>query len=256
MTFASGPRVELGAKIEAQRTVESDMLKTLINRIPFLRNAALKLLGPWSRRRFKDSASYWEDRYRRGRDSGCGSYNRLAVFKADVLNDFVVEHQIKSIIEFGCGDGHQLSLATYPKYLGLDVAMTATRNCQRRFAEDQTKEFRHYVPEEFDVDAPENRAELGLSLDVLFHLVEDEVFDTYLGHLFGVSERFVVIYSSNREEEQLLPHLRHRKFTDFVATRMPDWQLFKEIPNRYPFVAAQPHNTSKADFFIFAKANS
>jgi hypothetical protein len=35
------------------------------------------------------------------------------------------------------------------------------------------------------------RAELGLSLEVIFHLVEDDVFDVYMRHLFASATRFV-----------------------------------------------------------------
>lgn len=44
-----------------------------------------------------DSRQYWEERYRNGGTSGEGSYNRLAEFKAKVLNDFVQCNNIKSI---------------------------------------------------------------------------------------------------------------------------------------------------------------
>jgi hypothetical protein len=42
------------------------------------------------------------------------------------------------------------------------------------------------------------RFDLELSLDVIYHLVEDEVFDAYMRSLFAHAGRFVVIYSSNK----------------------------------------------------------
>ncbi len=68
------------------------------------------------------SAQYWRDRYRTGGNSGAGSYGRLASFKAEIINAFVREHNITSVIEFGCGDGLNSLLADYPTYLGFDVA--------------------------------------------------------------------------------------------------------------------------------------
>jgi hypothetical protein len=61
--------------------------------------------------RFRDSQSYWEDRYVSGGTSGPGSYDAQAEYKADFLNRFVRENAIGSVIEFGCGDGNQLGLA-------------------------------------------------------------------------------------------------------------------------------------------------
>ena len=54
---------------------------------------------------FAGSGNYWDKRYQKGRDSGEGSYGELALFKAKVLNEFVREKEIRSVIEFGSGDG-------------------------------------------------------------------------------------------------------------------------------------------------------
>ena len=57
-----------------------------------------------------NSKNYWNDRYVKGQNSGTGSYNKLAQFKADVINDFLGRNQIKSIVDYGVGDGNQLKL--------------------------------------------------------------------------------------------------------------------------------------------------
>src|SRR5579864_6395854 len=77
------------------------------------------------RPRFPGSQTYWDQRYAEGGTSGSGSYGEQAAFKAEILNGFVARHGIQSVIEFGCGDGNQLSLASYPSYVGLDVSRTA-----------------------------------------------------------------------------------------------------------------------------------
>jgi len=41
-----------------------------------------------------NSKKYWNDRYVKGQTSGAGSYNQLAQFKANVINDFVSLHLI------------------------------------------------------------------------------------------------------------------------------------------------------------------
>ncbi len=80
----------------------------------------LKLLNMiLGRRRAFDARAYWENRYRRGGTSGAGSEGALADYKARFVNDFVAEHRIDSVIEFGCGDGRQLEGMRYPRYLGL-----------------------------------------------------------------------------------------------------------------------------------------
>src|ERR1700757_3968895 len=90
---------------------------------------------------FRGSAQYWERNYARGGTSGPGSYGALAEGKAAFLNAFVHERAVGSVIEFGCGDGHQVSLAHYPRYVGLDVSRSAIALCKRRFADDRAKSF-------------------------------------------------------------------------------------------------------------------
>lgn len=63
-------------------------IKAIIGHIPFLKriyNFVLKKgIEPTldTENRFSGSASYWENRYVRGGNSGAGSYNRLSEFKA------------------------------------------------------------------------------------------------------------------------------------------------------------------------------
>lgn len=45
-------------------------------------------------------------------------------------------------------------------------------------------------------------ADLSLSLDVIYHLVEDEVFETYINTLFKSARRYVIIYSSNSDDNE------------------------------------------------------
>src|SRR5665213_2293432 len=82
---------------------------------------------------FPGSGTYWNRRYGVGGNSGAGSYGRLAEFKAKYLNGFVAREGVASVIEFGCGDGNQLSLADYSAYFGVDVSRRAIRHCRNRF---------------------------------------------------------------------------------------------------------------------------
>ena len=44
------------------------------------------------------TSEYWENRYKKSGNSGAGSYGRLAEFKADVINNFIAENKITSVI--------------------------------------------------------------------------------------------------------------------------------------------------------------
>jgi SAM-dependent methyltransferase len=193
--------------------------------------------------RFRGSADYWEKRYALGGTSGAGSYGEQARYKAGFLNRFVAEHAIRSVIEFGCGDGNQLELAEYPAYTGLDVSATALRICTERFHGDPTKTFVEYDRGTFEPTAW--RAELGLSLDVIYHLVEDETFDAHMRDLFGSATRYVVIYARDTESSPRAPHVRRRAFTRWAEDNEPEWSLTDVV--RPPIDAYQ-------DFYVFARA--
>src|SRR5262249_17014059 len=158
------------------------------------------LLRSYRRTRFPGSKLYWERRYDQGGSSGAGSYGRLALYKAEYLNDFVAKMHIQSVIEYGCGDGHQLSLMQYPSYIGLDVSASSIFRCVEVFSPDMTKSFLLYNSKAFMDNLNICNADMSLSLDVIYHLVEDETYDLYMRHLFSSSRRFVVIYSSNESK--------------------------------------------------------
>jgi SAM-dependent methyltransferase len=178
--------------------------------------------------RFRGSKSYWEQRYAGGGDSGAGSYGAQAQWKADVVNGWVESLGVGSVVDLGCGDGNQLSLARYPRYLGLDVSATAIQRCAERFASDPTKSFLAYDPAAFQDSAGWLRADLALSMEVLFHLVERDVFEAYLVLLFGAAERYVVVCARDAELRGG-PHERYRPFTPWVAEQAPEWELVERV---------------------------
>ena len=197
---------------------------------------------------FKNSGEYWERRYSEGGNPGSGSYGRLARFKMDFLNQFVTEHQVGSVIEFGCGDGSQLKLANYPAYIGVDVSAKAIEICRAIFSEDTSKRFM-----QLDESDSNCVADLSLSLDVVYHLVEDSVFEQYMRRLFACARRFVIVYSSDNEQGSLVKHVRHRQFTRWIGENEPDWHMVSYVKNAYPYDVADPENTSFADFYVFAR---
>jgi hypothetical protein len=225
-------------------------LKMRITNMPFI-GRLFEYIRTRSKRgeySFTNSTDYWKDRYQFGGNSGCGSYNKLAEFKASVLNAFVQENNITTVIEYGCGDGNQLLLADYPKYIGFDVSEKAISICQDLFRNDKSKKFA-LVPVN-----PTEKAQLTLSLDVIFHLIENDVFDMYMYQLFDSSEEFVVIYSSNTNLaiSDSAAHVKHRKFSDWIILNRPEWSLIRHSPNEYPY-SGDDSEGSFADFYIYKR---
>ena len=195
-----------------------------------------------------NSTKYWEKRYKKGGNSGDGSYGRLAAFKADFINEFIKSNNIKSVIEFGSGDGNQVSLINYPKYLGLDVSMSAIAHCKEKFKKDDTKSFIHYDPLTFMAEEI-NKAELTLSLDVIYHIIEEHLYKKYLNDLFIASCKYVIIYATNFDKADTI-HVLHREFLKYVQNNIPSFEFVNEISNPFPGIGEQE---SLANFFIFRK---
>jgi SAM-dependent methyltransferase len=238
-------------------TTSSSSLKSFIKGIPLIGSTAGKLarLPIVARARdlaFPGSASFWESVYRKGGSSGPGSYGRLAQFKAEVLNEFVRTKNIRTVIEFGCGDGAQLQLAKYPEYVGVDVSPAAIDRCSLLFVNDISKRF--YLAGALPADL--GTFDLALSLDVIYHLVEDRIFEEYMRRLFNFSRNYIVIYASDFEARTPAVHVRHRKFTTWITKNVRDWQPAGFVANRFPEDPRQPEETSFADFHFFARKNA
>jgi hypothetical protein len=165
------------------------------------------------------------------------------------MNRLVGEHNIATVVEFGCGDGSQLTLANYPSYIGFDVSRDVISKCRRRFADDPSKEFR--VAD--DASADTVVADMAISLDVIYHLVEDATFDIYMRRLTRSARRFICIYSSNTEQRTEAAHVRHRRFTTWLELNAPEWCQFDEIPNAFPYDPTRPDETSWSNFYIFSR---
>ena len=195
---------------------------------------------------FSGSADYWKKRYATGGNSGPGSYGKLAEFKAEVINKIVAEERLESIIEFGCGDGNQLNLVNYPSYIGFDVSETAITLCKKRFVSDGNKVFK--LMREYGGE----KADLALSLDVIYHLVEDNIFENHMSMLFKASNRYVIIYSSNHASKYGGTHIKYREFTKWIQDKEPTWKLINHIPNKYPYTGDE-NTGSRCVFFFYYK---
>lgn len=145
-----------------------------------------------------------------------------AIWKARHLNDFVANHKVMSVIELGCGDGRQLALANYPMYLGCDVSEKAVELCREKFGPDSPERL-------FSTSLrPYRNWHLSLSIDVAYHLVEDDVFEQHLDDLFDASRKWAIIYSTDLMRPEPYPesadHVRHRHILTFVGDFFPKWR--------------------------------
>lgn len=198
------------------------------------------------------SSAYWEKRYKSGGDAGASAYNHLAQFKIDVINQFLDEYPDVTICyEWGFGDGALLDKIHFPAYVGAEVSETALQICRERYKKDDSKQF-FEIDEMLEYISEHGKCDLSLSLDTLFNLVEDEVYEAYMERLFKYSEKYVCILSSDFDRPQV-NHEKRRCFTKYVSKHFPEFQLIRKIKNKYPYDFTKPNETSLSDFYFYKR---
>lgn len=197
-----------------------------------------------------NSKCYWDNRYKTGGNSGTGSYNELSEFKASIINNFIQNNNITTIIDHGVGDGNQLKLINTENktYIGIDVSRTIIDRCIEMFKMDTNKRFI------LDTEIKNDIAQLAISSDVIYHLIEDTVYEKYMKQLFSLSSKYVIIYAKDADIKHAV-HVRFRKFTQYIEYHYPSWKLIKHIPNKYPQTVLGSDNdtTSPSEFYIYSK---
>tara|TARA_B100001093_G_C26847297_1_gene1023462 strand:- start:318 stop:1544 length:1227 start_codon:yes stop_codon:yes gene_type:complete len=192
-----------------------------------------------------DSKKYWNLRYINGGNSGAGSYNYLSRFKANIINDFVEKNQVKSIIDYGVGDGNQLTLFDTESltYTGIDVSKVIVSKCKEKFKNDKTKKFIHV-----DDIHNELKSDLVLSCDVVYHLIEDNVYQEYMKNIFSMSKKYVIIYAPNINHNEAA-HVKKREFIEYIFDNYTNFNLVKRIKENIgcPFYIFQKNDTYVAN---------
>ena len=197
-----------------------------------------------------DSRSYWTNRYASGGDSGAGSGGYLQARKSQYINRLIADFNVASLLELGCGDGRQLSTLKVPRYFGVDVSPALVTSLQIEYELDSSKEF-YLLQDLVGEPLPDRFAEATLSSDVIYHLVEDEVFEAHMRELFRLSSQVVIVFSSNFSTSGSA-HVRHRKFTDWIERNRPEFRMVKTSigDSSFPKVSKR---VSSADFYVFER---
>jgi SAM-dependent methyltransferase len=193
---------------------------------------------------------YWELRYAIGGNSGEGLYGEIceAKAKAKIINELLEKYSIEDVLEFGCGDGNQLRYYKIKNYLGLDLSPITIDRCAELFKGDNSKSFLAFAPGSLHNGGGVLNKEATMSVEVIFHLVEDTIFQDYLNNLFKASSKYVITLSSDKDEEFTnVVHVKHRKFTDYIEKNFSNFKLIERIP------VNSPNGKYFNDVFIYQK---
>ena len=178
-----------------------------------------------------DTVTYWETRYANGGNSGEGSDGRIAEYKGRIVNEVCTAFGVQTVLEFGVGDGkNQEYYNKVPVYIGVDASESTIKNVQAKFGSPT----RTYFLYDTFASLP-GRADMTMSLDVLYHLVEAKLFGRYLDNLFAAAISHVLIFAADIDDDVSQGgHFRRRKFTRYVELAHPCYYLerhFEDIPD-------------------------
>jgi SAM-dependent methyltransferase len=185
---------------------------------------------------------YWNNRYKSGKTSGKGSYGKFAIFKADVINDFITKNKIIQLIDIGCGDGNNAFLLKIKKYIGLDISPEAIKKCVESYTNDRTKEF-HIYNKNYNI-----KSDLIICLDVLYHITDDKDYYSTLNCIFKMSNKYVILYTSidaYKTEPYTGSHVKHRNILEDLKLHK-EFELQEIIPQKFI-------NESSASFLILKR---
>ena len=148
-------------------------------------------------------------------------------------------------MELGCGDGQNASLLDFDRYIGLDISEVALRRARSACADKENFGFHAITGEGVDealkrLIYEENRGappDLALSMDVILHLIEDDVYHRYLKDLASLGAKYLLVYSSNHDgartatPENTPPHVLHRVYVPDFLRINPSWTVARQFPN-------------------------
>jgi 2-polyprenyl-3-methyl-5-hydroxy-6-metoxy-1,4-benzoquinol methylase len=133
--------------------------------------------------------NYWDKRYSSGGTSGEGSIGFLRDFKWDVIEKHV--GKVSDVIDVGCGDLSFWDGRDCDKYVGIDGSeVIIQKNMLKR-------------PNwNFVVSYSDNemismlyQADVVFCFDMLFHIMDDEVYEKTIENLARFSKKYIFIYT-------------------------------------------------------------
>jgi len=155
-----------------------------------------------------DYKKYWEERYANGQNSGSGSYGDNAVFKSSIINRVIDEYGCSNMVEFGCGDGNQMTLFKNIPYMGYDISPTIIAKNIVKY-----KHLTHAKFEVMDMNGIYDKCfDLSICVDVLFHLTIEEDWYRLIDHVCKAAKKWVVIITNTEEiREEYFPHVNFKR---------------------------------------------
>jgi len=131
--------------------------------------------------------NYWDKRYADGGNSGCGSTGHLREWKWNTIKRFV--ESIDEVIDVGCGDLSFWDTTTLPEgYVGIDASeVIITKN---KLQYPNARFYKSMSSAPLGIVAP-----IVFCFDMLFHIMDDDVYKGTIENLCRMSSDYIFIYT-------------------------------------------------------------
>lgn len=131
--------------------------------------------------------NYWDNRYASGGNSGLGSIGKHKEWKWNTLNNNI--ENITNIIDVGCGDLSFMDNHTIENYTGIDISNTIIEANKTKHPEWK------FICSSADKRISGLKGDVVFCHDVLFHIVDDEVYNNIILNLIEYSNKYISIFT-------------------------------------------------------------
>lgn len=202
----------------------------------------IRELFPFYFKKFKNTHDYWDKRYKYGGNSGGGSYGQSALNKASYLNRIMKKYELTAIIELGSGDGNNALLYDAGKYFGFDISphsiALARDNCKDKVGY-KFFQIDDGFSETITAIKSENKDEkfIIISFDVIFHLIEQDTYESYLNSLDLCADNFILVLATDFDGATTVDHVVNRHYSKYLSNlgwkNIPEETVLEEGEKRY-----------------------
>lgn len=134
--------------------------------------------------------NYWEQRYKNGGNSGEGSRGKHREWKWSILNKYI--NGIDNIVDVGCGDLAFMEGIDAINYTGIDISQTmVARNTK-------IKPEWNFILSSADIKIDGVKGDVVFCHDMLFHIMDDDIYEKILENLIAYSNEYISIFTWNK----------------------------------------------------------
>jgi len=178
---------------------------------------------------------FWENRYNSDPNlgSGVGSKQRWKQRKLDAVAELVKRHNVKKILDIGCGDLQVMrdfpDLSGY-EYLGIDFSETVIERNRKTFPDLQFRAADLDSIRDLSLETPD----LVICFDLLFHIQNDGTYDRICDFMFNCGAKAVALTCAVGREESNDINLWYRDFWKHADRLQLGYVQKVERPFRLP----------------------